>query len=148
MDLRRLAAALEAGSATDEDRRAAAEALRMLASRVTPKPGQRKPETMARMEAHQGELRAMATRFFPDLSAKAAADAIHRRLKLYHDGADWRRDRAVDRIGYGETLRGACWRALRAYDRVLSTRRIRAILAMSSGVFMANGTLHDHCDQG
>ncbi len=124
---------LEAGGPlSDSDRRAIAETLRALVLAPTPMPGQRSAATVAGMARHHDELREMAARFFPEESAATAAEAIHRRLKLYRHGADWRRDRAAGAVDYAHTVRGACWRALKAYNRVLSARRIRAILATSS----------------
>lgn len=134
---------LEAGDAlTDDDRAALVHALRCAAAVPKPMPGQRSAATVAAMARHHAELRAMASRFYPGLSASAAATAIHNRLNLYRGGADWRRDRSAEGVAYADTVRGACWRALRAYDRVLSPRRIRAVLAMSSDDFMADDS-HD-----
>ncbi|MVT69846.1 hypothetical protein GPL21_32695 [Bradyrhizobium pachyrhizi] len=129
----RLAAALEAGAEmTEADRQAAAEALRRASLVLIPtKPGQRSASTRIAQVEHQRLLRTMAATFYAGQSASAAADGIALRLARYRAGPDWKRDRTLDSITYRATLRGHCWAVLKAIDRPLSARRIRALLATS-----------------
>lgn len=129
-ELHRVAAAIEAGAElTVDERQAAVAALRALS--VPPAPGQRSVVTRVGQAEHQHVIRVMAKRFYPQLSASAAATCIARRLALYRGGADWARDRGADHVAEPESLRGFCWRALKAYDRILSVDRIRKILGNS-----------------
>jgi hypothetical protein len=73
----------------------------------------------------------MADTFFAGQSITAAAESIAPRLARYRAGPDWKRDRTAETIEYRDTLRGHCWAVLKAVDRPLSARRIRAVLAMS-----------------
>lgn len=130
-ELHRIANAIETGAdLSDEERAATAAALRALM--VPPaRPGQRSGATRLGQAEHQHVIRVMAKRFYPQLSASAAATCIARRLALYRGGADWARDRGADHVAEPESLRGCCWRALKAYDRILSVDRIRKILGNS-----------------
>lgn len=132
-NLRRLAEAIAAGAdLTPEERAAAAEALRSISVVLAPnKPGQRSPSTRMAQAEHQRLLHTMAATFYANQSASAAAESIAQRLARYRSGPDWKRDRAADSITYRDTLRGHCWAVLKAIDRPLSARRIRALLATS-----------------
>ncbi|WP_338821432.1 hypothetical protein [Bradyrhizobium septentrionale] len=131
--LGKIAEALAAGAELSEaDRVAAAEALRSIAVVLVPtKPGQRSATTRMAQAEHQRLLRNMASTFYADQSASAAAESIAQRLARYRSGPDWKRDRSADGITYRETLRGHCWAVLKVIDRPLSARRIRALLATS-----------------
>lgn len=131
IDADHLAKQIEVGAElTAREREAVAAALRTLM--VPPaRPGQRSLATRLGQAEHQHVIRVMARRFYPQLSASAAATCIARRLALYRGGADWARDRGADHVAEPESLRGFCWRALKAYDRILSVDRIRKILGNS-----------------
>jgi hypothetical protein len=133
VDLSRLARALEAGAdLSPSERQAAAEALRAAVVLLAPtRPGQRSASTRAAQEQRDRLIRSTVAQFFPTLPDAIAAEQLAERLGRYRSGGDWRRDRAADKISYGETLRGCCWAILRAIDRPLSARRIREILATS-----------------
>ncbi|WP_375762859.1 hypothetical protein ACE10X_22360 [Bradyrhizobium sp. Pha-3] len=131
--LGKIAEALAAGiDLTAEERAAAAQALRTASLVLMPtKPGQRSVSTRMAQAEHQRLLRTMAATFYSEQSASGAADGIAKRLARYRSGPDWKRDRTAASISYRETLRGHCWAVLKAIDRPLSARRIRALLAAS-----------------
>ncbi|WP_063682819.1 hypothetical protein [Bradyrhizobium stylosanthis] len=133
LDIEAIAAAIEAGAdLAAADRAAAAEALRRAVLVLTPtKPGQRSAATRVAQVEQQRLLRTIAATFYAGQSASAAAESIAARLARYRAGPDWKRDCTADGIPYRDTLRGHCWAILRAVDRPLSARRIRALLAMS-----------------
>jgi hypothetical protein len=132
--LRNLADAIEGGGAlTAEERHAVAEALRAVVTLPATLPGQRSLETRQAQAERDRLICTMAREFFAGPLIAPTAETVAKRLAQYRGGQDWKRDQAAESIGYRGTVRGHCWAVLRAVDRPLSARRIRAILAASSG---------------
>jgi hypothetical protein len=91
--------------------------------------GRRLPETLARIEQRDDLIVEAAEKFFPGLSASAAAEALRRALARYADCA-WRRDAATPRCPdrHRGRIEGACWEILSVHARVPATRTIRLAL--------------------
>lgn len=93
-------------------------------------PGERKPQTVRRLEQRDKMLREIKRRFFGQLTDNAAADEIAKAISRYRAGADWRRDRTRDAVEYRQTLRGHAWAVLKVVDYAPAARTVRRHLAV------------------
>ena len=99
---------------------------------LKPDPGQRRPTTRERLVERDALLVAAATRFWPSRNPSEQARELHRAMSRY-EAAGWRREqhRATCPEMRAGTVEAVAFEYLAAGNGVISTRRIRSILATS-----------------
>ncbi|WP_027518270.1 hypothetical protein [Bradyrhizobium sp. WSM1417] len=107
-------------------------------------PGRRTSDTRASIYIRNAMLVEAAALFCGSTSSNAAAQALHRQLARYHEGA-WRRHRSEEHLPAGLVgkVTEIFWHALKARDAVPAARSIRLALDAAKkrwpgGTFLAN----------